>query len=895
MDTDIQAPLREDIRLLGDLLGETLREQAGEPIFQQVEKVRSLAKAAYQEEHEDKWLSLIQVLAGLPNESLLAVTRAFSHFLNYANIAEQYHRDRRRRAYENDPAAEPHIGSIEELVPRLLSQGITEEQLFSTLNTLQVELVLTAHPTEVARRTLLRKYRDIYGILGNLDRGDLTPRERRGQLNRLKRRITAAWQTNEIRRDKPTPVDEARWGLATIETTLWQAVPDCIRELDNQLFEHTGKRLPPNAVPIRLASWMGGDRDGNPFVTANVTREVLLLARWQAADLILRDVYQLRQDLSMHVCNEALRARVGADEPEPYRALLRDIRQKLENTRAWAEAELEGKPHEGAIYLATETLLEPLELMYQSLVDCNLLEIAQGTLLNLIRCVQCFGLSLLKLDIRQDSGRHAAVIAAVCDYLGITNEAGAGYLEWTEAEKQRFLLKELASRRPLLPTHFSDDPEIIEVLDTFRLLATQPEESLGAYVISMARLPSDVLTVKLLQQECGCVHPQRIVPLFETLEDLQNAPETLHALLSVDVYKADIEGHQEVMIGYSDSAKGAGFFAAAWAQYQAQEGLLAVSQKHNVQLTFFHGRGGSVSRGGGPAHAALLSQPPGCLQGRVRVTEQGEVIQHKFGNVDVAIRSLQLYLSATMEATLAPPPKPLSEWREVMQQLAERSVQEYRHIVYELPKFIDYFKAVTPESELQKLPLGSRPAKRKKLDTIQSLRAIPWVFAWTQPRLMLPAWLGVGQALREQIEAGDLAQLQQMRQEWPYFRMLMDMQEMVLAKVDTHVFEYYQKRLLEDSSLEPLGADLLNRVAQTLKVVGETTGKAMLSELPVLQRAIQLRNPYLIPLHITQVELLRRLRDEAEEPGTDQERIPQLQQALMVSIAGIAAGLRNTG
>lgn len=878
------APLRDNVRLLGGLLGDTLRDQVDESLLNRVEEIRTLAKQA---RSDGNWQPLLDVMSELPDSDLVPVARAFTHFLNYANIAEQHHRVRRRRDNRREIDVPSPLGTMAELLPRLLNSGHSADAIATAISQLRTELVLTAHPTEITRRTLLRKYNDINVILGQLDRPDLTPKDQQSQLKRLRRRIIAGWQTDEIRRNRPTPVDEAKWGFATIESTLWHALPEFLRDLDEQMLQHTGKRLPLDKAPIRLSSWMGGDRDGNPNVTARVTEEVLLLARWEAADLLLRDINELREDLSFGTCNSALREAVG-DHHEPYRELLREVRQTLTNTREWAEATLNGEIFEGRIYQHDEELLQPLQLIYQSLLDCGMEAIAHGRLETILRRVACFGLTLMKLDIRQESTRHSDVICEVTHYLGIQINNKL-YRDWSETEKQTFLINELKNRRPLIPKHFPASAEVQEVLDTFAVLALQPASALGAYIISMATYPSDILAVRLLQQEAGCLTPQRIAPLFETLDDLEGAADSIEQLLAIEWYRQDIDGQQEVMIGYSDSAKDAGFFAASWAQYRAQEALSGVCENAGVHLTLFHGRGGSVSRGGGPAHEALLSQPPGTIKGSVRVTEQGEMIQFKFGLKELAIHNLELYTTATLEATLSPIEKPKQEWREMMQTLADVSVKEYRRIVHHDPRFVDYFRCVTPEQELSRLSLGSRPAKRRASGGVESLRAIPWVFAWTQMRLMLPAWLGTGKALAEQIDQGQQDLLQVMLRDWNFFSMLLDMQEMVMAKADAKVAAYYEQRLLDNVNAQSLGQELQAGFQQAHQAIESISGHSLLANNPMLQFSIAVRNPYIDPLHITQVELMRRLRLQ------DQDNQEQLEQALMVSIAGIAAGLRNTG
>jgi phosphoenolpyruvate carboxylase len=896
--SNLQTQLRDNIRLLGSILGDTIRSQLGDALYHRVEEIRD--KAIGSQSSQD-WTSLVELMGKLSDDELVPVARAFTHFLNYANIAEQHHQVRCGRNQLRNESGEALLGTLDELLPRLLKQGVKADDLAQAMSSMQVELVLTAHPTEVTRRTLRRKYNEISDILSDLDSSDITPPFEQRQLKRLRRRILASWHTDEIRRQKPTPIDEAKWGYAAIEESLWTALPNFLVKFDELLYQHTGQRLPLSATPIRFTSWMGGDRDGNPNVTASVTQHVLTLGRWQAAHLLFNDISELRQDLSFGECNQALRDRVGAHR-EPYRELLRGVRQRLENTRDWAEAKVNAsasstyEAKHADIYQFDDELLEPLQLIYDSLLECGLGDIAEGSLSTIMRRVACFGLTLLKLDIRQDSALHRDTISEVTDYLGIQLN-GVSYKDWSEADKQTFLLAEIESLRPLIPTDFPATEQTREVLDTFSILADQPASALGAYIISMATYPSDVLAVRLLQKEMGCKNPQRIVPLFETLSDLEGAAETMNRLLEIDQYKQSINGQQEVMIGYSDSAKDAGFFAASWGQYRAQESLSQICQKHGVHLTLFHGRGGSASRGGGPAHTALLSQPPGTIKGSVRVTEQGEMIQFKFGLHDLALENLEMYTAGTLEATLAPASPPKKEWRNTMQQLADISVQEYRRIVHHDSRFVPYFRQVTPEMELRRLALGSRPAKRHASGGVESLRAIPWVFAWTQMRFMLPAWLGTGKALMDLLEGDQHSNqqtiLQDMHKNWTFFNMLIDMQEMVLAKVDSRVAAYYEQRLLsqspEQDELIGLGDELRESLEQATQAIQKICGHTLLENNPLLRETLQRRNPYIYPLHITQVELMHRLR--LLEEGKD----PLLEQGLMVSIAGIAAGLRNTG
>ena len=877
--TQIDARLREDVHQLGELLGSTIRDQHGEAFLDKIERIRKGAKAARQGS-ADGARQLSETLDGLHDNELLPVARAFNQFLNLANIAEQYHRVRRREAGE----AQPFENRVfDELLQRLRGSGHDREALARQVAQLDIELVLTAHPTEVSRRTLIQKYDAISAQLAEQDHSDLSSAEREAIANRLQRLIAEAWHTEEIRRVRPTPVDEAKWGFAVIENSLWYALPAVMRKADQALQRETGQRLPLDAAPIRFASWMGGDRDGNPNVTANITREVLLLARWMAADLYLRDIDSLAAELSMQRANDELRARAG-DSAEPYRAVLKQLRERLRATRTWAHESLAGPVTPPALVLHDNAELgEPLLLCYRSLHDCGMGVIADGPLLDFLRRVSTFGLFLVRLDVRQDATRHASAMAEITEYLGLGR-----YDSWDEEQRLAFLQDELSGRRPLLPADFSPSADTAEVLATCREVAAAPAASLGSYVISMAGAASDVLAVQLLLKEAGLRRPMRVVPLFETLADLDNAAVAIEQLLGLPGYRAGLHGPQEVMIGYSDSAKDAGTTAAAWAQYRAQESLVRICREHEVELLLFHGRGGTVGRGGGPAHEAILSQPPGSVNGRFRTTEQGEMIRFKFGMPDIAEQNLNLYLAAVLEATLLPPPAPQQAWREQMDKLAADGVATYRGVVREHPQFVEYFRQATPEQELGRLPLGSRPAKRRE-GGVESLRAIPWIFAWTQTRLMLPAWLGWEAALRNALERGEGELLGEMREQWPFFRTRIDMLEMVLAKADESIARLYDERLVA-SELHPLGAHLRDLLSQASEVVLGLTGQSqLLAHSPETLEFITVRNTYLDPLHLLQAELLARSRQREHEAGS------ALEQALLVSVAGIAAGLRNTG
>ena len=886
MSKDPQAPLRENVRLLGDMLGAALKQHGGDQsLFERAEQIRQVSVRGRQQGKVDT-SALLGLLSPLNDQEMLEVARAFNQFLNLANIAEQHHRERLRRHPDQEQQSDSHVATV---VSRLLARGVSQADILECLSSLSIELVLTAHPTEVTRRTLIRKYDRMAVLLARLDNTDLTVAERDQVLTEMRRLVLSAWCTDEIRRERPTPVDEAKWGFATIEQSLWTAIPDYLRELDGLCRAQLGGPLPLSATPIRMASWMGGDRDGNPNVTASVTREVLCLARWMAADLYLRDIDNLIADLSMQAASDELLVETGKSH-EPYRVLLRGLREKLRATLARMEAQLEGRERPDHPWCSSvEDLRTPLLLVDRSLRACGMAEIADGDLRDVLRRISSFGVSLLTLDIRQESGRHAEAVDAVTRYLGL-----GSYLEWDEPQRQAFLLGELKGKRPLVNQAFLESEfchaDVGEVFATCAVIAEADPGALGAYVISMARQPSDLLAVMLLQREAGVSQWMRVVPLFETLDDLERAAATMTALLDIEWYRQRVADGQEVMIGYSDSAKDAGFLGAAWAQYQAQEALTSLFASYQIPLTLFHGRGGSISRGGSPTRMALLSQPPGSVAGRLRITEQGEVIRFKYGLPGVAQDNLEQYVAATLEATLAPPRAPEPAWRDEMQKLTRDSVSAYRDVVQKTPALVDYLRTVTPEQELTRLALGSRPARRKQAGGIASLRAIPWVFAWTQIRLMLPAWLGTGTALDQSLaEPSRAAVLEDMQENWSFFQGAVDMLEMVLAKADPAVAAYYEQRLTEDPELISLGEQLRQRLTDSVATLQKLTGDdSLLANNPVMQWSIKVRDPYTDPLHLLQAELMQRLRQQESDTAL-------VESALMVTIAGIAAGMRNTG
>lgn len=879
MNETQQSLMHSNIKLLGSMLGETIQGAKGKEMVDLIETIRRLSKASHKGDIEAH-KTLVKTLQNLKDEEFLPVARSFNQFLNLTNTAEQYN------------SVSPHAQGAEnpvnfpEIYQKLKKAGLNDDQIIKSIEEISIDLVLTAHPTEINRRSLINNLNQVDKCLGLLDHDDLADYQKVQIMRRLKQLIAQYWYTDEIRQNRPTPNDEAKWGYDVIESSLWEAVPAYIRELDTQIQNVLPYKIPVDARPIHFGAWMGSDRDGNPNVTATVTKAVLLDSRKRAAKLFLEDIEVLVKELSMAACTEEFRKYIDDYEiQEPYRELMKRLRSKLKATIIYLNEKSDGKNPEltDSILINNDQLWEPLYACYKSLVACNMEIIANDKLLDTLRRVKCFGLTLVQNDIRQESTIHTETLSEITKYLGIGD-----YAAWSEDEKQAFLLKELNSKRPLIPHNWEPSPMTKEVLDTCKVIAETPEGTIPTYIISMTRTPSDILAVYLLLKEADCPYHVPVTPLFETLNDLHNANSIMQQLFDINWYKGNIQNKQMIMIGYSDSAKDAGALAAGWAQYSAQEALIKTCQDADIALTLFHGRGGTVGRGGGPAKVALFSQPPGSLKSGLRVTEQGEMIRFKLGMPDLAIKTLSLYTDAILEANLIPPPAPKQEWRDLMDSLSETSCDIYQGIVRRDPDFIPYFYSATPEAELAKLPLGSRPAKRRPNGGVESLRAIPWIFGWTQNRLMLPAWLGAGEAMQKTIDEGKIAILKTMYKDWPFFSTRISMLEMVFTKADPRMSEYYDDRLVDPAQLR-LGNHLRAQLEKDTETVLKISQDEYLMEgLPEVAENIAMRNIYTIPLNLLQVELLSRCRK-------DENHLKELELALMITISGIAAGMRNTG
>ncbi|KAE8706779.1 Phosphoenolpyruvate carboxylase 3 [Hibiscus syriacus] len=928
--------------LLLDRFLEILQDLHGGEIRETVQECYELS-AEYEGKHDPKILDdLGKVITSLDPGDSIVVAKSFSHMLNLANLAEEVQIAHRRRIKLKkgdfaDESSATTESDIEETLKRLVGQlNKSPQEVFDALKNQTVDLVFTAHPTQSVRRSLLQKHGRIRNCLTQLYAKDITPDDKQELNEALQREIQAAFRTDEIRRNPPTPQDEMRAGMSYFHETIWKGVPQFLRRIDTAL-KNIGihERVPYNCPLIQFSSWMGGDRDGNPRVTPEVTRDVCLLARMMAANLYFSQIEDLMFELSMWRCTDELRAR--ADElfrtskkdakhyiefwkqippNEPYRVILGDLRDKLYNTRERARSLLAdgwSEIPEEATFTNVEQFLEPLELCYRSLCACGDRPIADGSLLDFLRQLSTFGLSFVRLDIRQESDRHTDVLDAITKHLDI-----GSYKEWTEERRQEWLLSELRGKRPLFGPDLPKTEEVAEVLNTFHVISELPPDNFGAYIISMATTPSDVLSVKLLQRECHVKHPLRVVPLFEKLDDLDAAPAAMARLFSIDWYKDHINGKQEVMLGYSDSGKDAGRLSAAWKLYKAQEELVKVAKQYGVKLTMFHGRGGTVGRGGGPTHLAILSQPPDTINGSFRVTVQGEVIEQSFGEEHLCFRTLQRFTAATLEHGMHPPVSPRPEWRALMDEMATVATKEYRSVIFQEHQFVEYFRLVTPELEYGRMNIGSRPSKRKPSGGIESLRAIPWIFAWTQTRFHLPVWLGFGAAFKHVLDKDkkNLQILQDMYNQWPFFRVTMDLIEMVFSKGDPGIAALYDK-LLVSQDLWSFGQKLRTNYEETRILILQAAGhRDLLEGDPYLKQRLRLRDAYITTLNVCQAYTLKRIRDpdyhckvrphlSKETPSKlaaelvnlnpKSEYAPGLEDTLILTMKGIAAGMQNTG
>lgn len=922
--------LSETIHLLGDLLGEVLIEQESQALFVKEERIRLLAKARRSENEREAVrgnLALIQEVAALQIEDARGIASAFALYFDLVNTAEDDYRVNalRQEALKNAP--EPVHDSIEEAVKLLKESGLTQEKMSEVLANLRIELVLTAHPTEARRRTILSKIERITTALHAMSFTRLLPREIAHYRSLLRGEITTLWLTDRSRSARMTPTDEVRTALYFVGQIFWKALPQAYALLEEAL-EKYYPGLKASQVWLRLASWMGGDRDGNPFVTHEVTAETLHLHRGLAIEnhrqemqdlsrrlSLAQERMPLPEDLQAWLENRALpahSAQIAQRYPnEPYRLVLSLLAADLAEASQddMKKRLLSAAPHEAKIHL--EDLSVPLAAIAGILPRA----VAQAPEAAL-RQLDIFDLYGARLDLREDSGRINSSLGEILRALGIE----ADYEQNSAQERRDLLLHLLAEPAPPLARHLGATPESAETWELFRLVhrarSIYGSKLFGPFIISMSRCVADLLAVLLMARWTECAQGLQIVPLFETIQDLESAAQVMDELFSLAVYREHLEtcpDGQMVMIGYSDSNKDGGFLMSNWALYQAQEQVTQVCRRYGVPLTLFHGRGGTVARGGGPANRSILAAPGGTVNGRYRLTEQGEIISVRYSTIDMALRNLEQVANAVLLASapvcLAPDPHlpegcgarvspkelpPL--WRAVMQHMSGAAKDCYRRLVFETPGFLEYWQAVTPIDEIKRMRIGSRPAARRPgAEAVTKIRAIPWVFSWMQSRYNLPGWYGLGTGLEAalQEESYGLDLLREMHEGWAFFRLLLENAELSLSKADMEIAAIYDQ-LAEDRELaKRLFGEIRAEYARTVEAVLKIKRQTRLMEMePVIQRSIKMRNPYVDPLNILQVDLQRRLRGLANSEG---EEAAALHEVITLTINGIAAGLRNTG
>lgn len=889
-----QRVMRDEIRLLGNLLGDIIREQQGDEIFELVEDVRLTAKARRSGEPgaAEKLVELIQN-TDLNQKRML--TKAFSNYFQLINIAEEHQRIRtlRRREIERGVSE-----SIQRAIRDLHAAGVTAETMRALLNKIRVQLVLTAHPSEAKRQEVLIKLRDISDLMTLYEREDVLPREERRIFDDIVRRIEQLWQIRPTRATRATVADEVEYGLYFITSVIMEVMVHLYDELQYQLEQFYPDENWSDIPPVlRFASWIGGDRDGNPNVTPQVTMETLARLRQAAREAYMVDVAYMRDRLTQSL-----------DEVEVSTELLEnweqvagwDGRYPGEVYRQVMDAIFHRLAEDG--YKTHDDLLNDLKIVSRSLKENKSIHSAGGTLHWLIRKVELFGLHLVPLDIREDARLHIQAIAEIFGHY----ELHPDYANASEPEKQKLLTDEIHSPRPLFPIELPFSEATNRIIETWRMVAEAHRryghEVINTFIASMSQQPSDVLTMLLFAEEVGASQNLDIVPLFETVEDLQNAPDVMTTLFDNPAYQAYLETRrnpegkrrQQIMIGYSDSNKDGGYIASNWNLYQAQEALADTCARHDIVLELFHGRGGSIGRGGGPTNRAILSQPPQSLHGEIKITEQGEVIAYRYSNDAIAWRHLGQVMHAVLMALGAPkltPPDPI--WQDVMSTLSTTSQQAYRQFVYESPGFLTYWQEATPINELANMPIGSRPAKRKK-GGFDAIRAIPWVFSWMQSRAIIPSWYGVGFALESftRAQPDNLALLQTMHKDWLFFRVLIENVELDVAKADMGIAELYAGLVTDENLRETIFNDLKSEHERAFQYIGKITGQQnLLDRIPVIQRSIEGRNPYVDPLNFIQVELLRELRKL--EPDTDEYKA--VLREVLATVSGIAAGMKTTG
>jgi phosphoenolpyruvate carboxylase len=900
--------LSQTIHLLGDLLGEVLSELESPAIFDTEERIRADAKARRNGDRKAAQ-RLQKTVSALRLEEARPVAAAFATYFDLVNLAEENHRVRLIRQRIDEQYPEPVSESIGEAIATLKARGVTSEQMAALLDKLSIELVMTAHPTEARRRTVLSNLQRISGLLRRISLEKPSRRERDELLISLHTEISMLWLTERARTAMPAATDEVRTGLYFVDAVFWSILPAIHHDLDVALRGHYPGLL-PKPQWLKLASWIGGDRDGNPNVTDEVTAETLHLHRGLAIENHRRTLQELSRRLSLSSrrfpTSPDLTDWIEQQRPfpphaayiegrysnEPYRLVLSLLAADLaEASRDNMKANLlSPTPHPARIELGK--LVRPVEMIYRAIPP----SIAQTELQTAIRQLHIFGLHAARLDIRQDASRFNAALGEILRALGIVPD----FEDLPGNERTKLLFRLLDEPTPELSSHPGVTATTAETWALFQLIGRVAEiyghASLGPVVISMTHSPADVLTVLLLARWANCERGLQITPLFESIADLKKSAQMLEILFASRVYQSHLAGcsnEQIVMIGYSDSNKDGGYMMANWALYQAQEQIAKVAKTHNVTLTIFHGRGGTVARGGGPANHAIRAQPVGSINGRYRLTEQGETIASRYSNPELAHRHLEQIVHAILMASAPVDPEKENvpkRWRQALDAMAVAGQHAYRRLVYETPGFVQFWQEATPIDEIKRLHIGSRPAARAKIGEVEQIRVIPWVFSWMQSRFNLPGWFSLGTGLAA---SPDPALLKEMYTGWPFFKTMLDNIEASMLKADMEIAALYVDLVTDSELATSIFQTIQDEYERTREMVLSISGHQALMELePVTQNAVQLRNPYIDPLNYIQIEMLRRLRALPEPDGPEAQA---LREVIVLTINGIAAGLKNTG
>lgn len=929
--------LRDRVRTLGALLGEVLQEQEDPQVYATVERLRKGFLELHKHDDATMQQELMELINGQSNETLTHVVRAFNIYFSLVNLIEEgfSHQSRRQQVSDDKPL---WYGSFLDTIADWHDRGINADQLQDLLNNLDYVPVFTAHPTEAKRRTVLEALRRIFVNNAALSNDNLSDFQRNEILDNLRAQIQILWKTDEVRVEKPTVIDEVHNGLYYFRESIFPAIPHIYRNLERGIRkiyqeESAVRRL---QVPsfIRYGSWIGGDRDGNPNVTPDITRKALRLQHREVIQEYIRQIDHLSHILthsstlvkpsaeywdSMErdrlIARRAFQANPNEYAGEPYRRKLGIMRYRLQCNLNRVDERIAGylAGQVGDAYPNESAFLADLGIIRTSLRSHGDSNTASGSLKDLIRLVETFGFYLAAIDLRQESTRHEQAVAEILKHA----DANVDYAELDENQRQQLLEKLISSDNPFPLREHELTPLTRDVVDVFFLISEMREEispnAFGQYVISMAKSASDVLEVLFLASLAGLVGKNEqgkwssllnVSPLFETIDDLNASEAVMNQLFGNAMYREILESaghHQEVMLGYSDSCKDGGIISSSWMLYEAQASLVALAKSNQVKMSFFHGRGGTVSRGGGPTHEAILSQPPSTVLGRIRFTEQGEVLSFKYSNLETAIHEVTLGITGLMKATchsLFDPIEYPAAFAKAMSSISQYGDQAFRELTEDMPGFMDFFYEVTPVNEIGLLNIGSRPSHRKKTDRSKSsVRAIPWVFGWAQSRYNLPAWYGVGSALANWVAENpdELPVLQQMYREWPYFRVLLTGCQTVLAKSNLEIAKQYAALCHDKAAAETIHKAISNEWELTEEQVLNAAGISYcLEETPVMARSMERREAYLMPINYIQVSLLSRYREDLQAHNGEDYTSGWLD-PLLRSINALAAGRRNTG